>query len=163
YYTRAGNLQLDANGNLVSQSGANVQGYLRNATTGQIDTSALQSIVIPANLNDPIATSNFELGMNLDGSAATGTKFSAAVQIFDSMGKAHTATLTFQKDVSSGTPPTPVWRFDVTIPTKETAGASPTDTTQTSLLTGATATNPPAAGALTFDGAGNLTSAYIGP
>lgn len=163
YYTRAGNLQLDANGNLVSQSGANVQGYLRNPATGQIDTSALQSIVIPANLNNPIATSKFELGMNLDGNAATGTQFSAAVQIFDSMGQAHTATLTFQKDVSSGTPPTPVWRFDITIPNKEVAGASPTDTTQLSLLTGATATNPPAAGALTFDGSGNLTSAYIGP
>jgi flagellar hook protein FlgE len=162
YYTRAGNLQLDANGNLVSQSGANVQGYLRNPATGQIDTSSLQSIVIPANLNNPVATSNFELGMNLDGSAATGTQFSAAVQIFDSLGKAHTGTLTFQKDVSSGTPPTPIWRFDITIPKKETAGASATDTTQLSLLTGTTATNPPTAGALTFDGSGNLTSAYIG-
>ena len=35
-YTRAGNLQLDANGNLVNQAGANVQGYLQNPATGQI-------------------------------------------------------------------------------------------------------------------------------
>ena len=33
-FTRAGNLQLDANGNLVTQTGANVQGYAMNAATG---------------------------------------------------------------------------------------------------------------------------------
>jgi flagellar hook protein FlgE len=163
FYTRAGNLQLDANGNLVSQSGANIQGYLRNPATGQIDSSVLQSIVIPANLSNPIPTSKFELGMNLDGSAAKGTQFSTAVQIYDSLGKAHTATLTFQKDVSTGSNPTAIWRFDITIPNKEVAGASPTDTTQLSLLTGQAAANPPAAGALTFDSTGKLTSAYIGP
>jgi flagellar hook protein FlgE len=163
FYTRAGNFQLDANGNLVTQSGANVQGYVWNPTTGKIDTSTLQSLSIPGNLSNPVATSNFQLGMNLDGGAAQGTQFSTAVQVFDSTGQAHTATITFQKDVRSGPNPTAVWRFDITIPNKDVAGASPTDTTQLSLLTGQTATNPPAAGALTFDSAGKLTSAYIGP
>src|SRR5439155_3637413 len=65
FFTRAGNLQLDANGNLVSQAGGNVQGYLQNPTTGQIDNTVLQSIKIPSGLNNPVATSQFNVGMNL--------------------------------------------------------------------------------------------------
>src|SRR6266850_6039291 len=34
YYTRAGNMHLDANGYLVSDSGAQIQGYSRNPLTG---------------------------------------------------------------------------------------------------------------------------------
>src|SRR5207237_5399991 len=37
FYTRAGNLHLDADGNLVTAGGANVQGYTLNAPPGQID------------------------------------------------------------------------------------------------------------------------------
>jgi flagellar hook protein FlgE len=162
FYTRAGNLQLDADGNLVTQAGGNVQGYLRNSATGQIDTTALRSIKIPAGLNSPIATSQFQVGMNLDAGAAKGTQFTTTIQLYDSLGKAHAATLTFQKDVSSGSTPTALWRFDLTIPNNEVAGVASTDTKQFSLITGKVATDPPAAGALSFDSAGTLKSAYLG-
>ena len=162
FYTRAGDLQLDANGNLVTQAGGNIQGYLMNPATGQIDTSTLRSIQIPSGLNNPIATSNFTVGMNLDASAPKGTTFTTAVQIYDSLGKAHTATVSLVKDVTGGSTPEPLWRFDVTIPNKEIAGVASTDTSQFSLLTGKVATTPPAAGALAFDGTGKLVSAYIG-
>jgi flagellar hook protein FlgE len=162
FYTRAGNLQLDTNGNLVSQSGANVQGYSLNAATGQIDTSTLGSINIPSNLANPIATSSFDIGMNLDATAATGTQFQTSIQVFDSLGKPLTATLTMQKDVTAGASPTALWHFDITIPNNGVAGVAPTDTQNFSLLTGAIATIPPAAGALVFDGSGNLASAVVG-
>src|SRR5438874_12702930 len=48
FYTRAGNLRLDADGNLVTQSGENVQGYRRNPTTGLIDSNlGLTSLKVP--------------------------------------------------------------------------------------------------------------------
>jgi flagellar hook protein FlgE len=162
FFTRAGNLHLDTTGNLVSQSGANVQGYALNAATGKIDTSTLQSINIPSNLANPIATSSFDIAMNLDATAATGTQFQSSIQLFDSLGKPQTATLTMQKDVTAGATPTALWRFDITIPNKGVAGVAPTDTQNFSLLTGKVATTPPAEGALVFDGSGKLTSAYVG-
>jgi flagellar hook protein FlgE len=163
FYTRAGNLQLDANGNLVTQAGANIQGYLQNPATGQIDQTVLQSIKIPSGLNNPVPTSSFNVGMNLDAGAAKGTAFTTSIQVYDSLGRPHTATVSFAKDVSGGSSPTPLWRFDVTIPNNEVAGVSASNTQQFSLLTGKVAVTPPAAGALAFDNTGKLTSAYIGP
>jgi flagellar hook protein FlgE len=162
-YTRSGNMHLDSTGNLVSASGANVQGYKFNPVTGTIDRSlGIQNIRIPNDLVSPTPTTRFELGMNLDAQAPTGTKFSTTVQLFDSQGTPHLATLSMQKDITTGAAPVTRWRFDLTIPANQVAGASPTDTTSLSLLTGLTATASPAAGALVFDGTGKLTSAYLG-
>ncbi len=162
YYTRSGSLHVDADGYLVGENNFNIQGYKLNTSTGLVDQNlGVGDIQVPTGLMSPVATTEFELGMNLDSNAANGTQFSATVQIFDSQGTAHMATLSFQKDVS-GTPLVDRWRYDVTIPENEVAGASPTSTAQYSLLTGAVATTPPAAGALVFDAAGTLTSAYVG-
>ena len=162
-YTRAGSMRLDADGNLVSTSGLNMQGYTRNPISGAIDRSlGIQDIQIPSTLVAPTPTSQFEVGMNLDGRQPSGTQFSTSVQLFDSFGASHLANLSLQKEVSGTTTPVTRWRFDLTIPANQFAGANPADTSSLSLLTGTTATANPAAGALVFDGAGNLTSAYIG-
>jgi flagellar hook protein FlgE len=162
-YTRAGNMHLDSTGNLVSGGGANVEGYSRDPVTGLIDKSrGISDITVPNNLVSPTSTTNFELGMNLDAAAATGTKFSTSVQLFDSNGTAHNATLSMVKDISGGATPVTRWRFDLTIPANEVAGASPSATGSLSLLTGAAATASPAAGALVFNGSGVMTSAYLG-
>ena len=100
--------------------------------------------------------------MNLDSTAATGTQFTTSIQVFDSLGKAHTATLTMEKDVTAGATPTALWHFDVTIPNNEVSGVASTNTQNFSLLTGQVATTPPSAGDLVFDSAGKLTSAYVG-
>jgi len=163
FYTRAGSLHLDGNGFLVGENNFNIQGYMRNPQTGLVDQNlGIGNIQAPTGLMPPVATTEFELGMNLDANAATGTKFSATVQLYDSQGKAHMATLSMQKDVS-GAPPVSRWRYDLTIPENEVAGASPTSTARFSLLTGAVAVTPPAAGALVFDNAGALISSYVGP
>jgi flagellar hook protein FlgE len=162
-YTRAGNMHLDSNGNLVSGAGANVEGYQLDPTTGLINKSGgVSDIVVPNNLVSPTATTQFDLGMNLDASAATGSTFSTTVQVFDSNGTAHNATLSMVKDITGGATPVTRWRFDLTIPANQVAGALPTTPGQLSLLTGAAATASPAAGALVFDGSGVLTSAYLG-
>jgi flagellar hook protein FlgE len=164
FFTRAGNLHLDANGSLVTDNGSEVQGYLRNPATGKIDTTlGLGAIKLPANVNNPVPTSMFEMAMNLDAGAADGAQFNTSVQIYDSLGNSHIATLTMQKEISGGATPVTRWRFDITIPNNEIAGVPSTDTQQFSLITGAVATQPPSAGALVFDSTGKLTSAYTGP
>jgi flagellar hook protein FlgE len=163
FYTRAGNLHLDANNNLVAENGMNVQGFARNPLTGNVDPNlGVQSIQLPANLQTPIKTSFFNLTMNLDANAPNGTQYTTTFQIYDSVGTAHIAKLNMVKDISTGATPTTQWRFDITIPEKEIAGASATSTADYSLLAGAVATNPPNQGALVFDSGGKLTSAYFG-
>jgi flagellar hook protein FlgE len=68
-----------------------------------------------------------------------------------------------QKEVSGGATPVTRWRYDITIPNNEIAGVPSTDTQEFSLITGAVTSGAPSAGALVFDSAGTLTSAYIGP
>lgn len=161
YYTRGGNLHLDAQGNLLSENGMQVQGFMRDGTTGLINEDAgIQNITIPTGLTAPVPTSQFELGMNLDADAATGAQFSTTVQVYDSQGKVHNATLSMEKEIDASS--TIRWRFDLTIPRNEIAGVAASNTEKFSLLTGAVATATPTAGALVFNNAGKLTSAYVG-
>jgi flagellar hook protein FlgE len=98
FYTRAGNLRMDANGYLVSDAGAEIQGYMRNPVTGLVDRNlGMSSLKIPSGIDNPIATSQFQLAMNLDGNAADGATFSTPIKIVDSLGKEHVATLTLEK------------------------------------------------------------------
>jgi flagellar hook protein FlgE len=164
FYTRAGNLHLDNDGYLVGGNNMNVQGYMRNSNTGLIDQNlGIGNIQVPTGLMAPVATTQFELGMNLDASAPTGTQFSATVQMYDTQGKSHMATMSLIKDITGGATPTTLWRYDLTIPENEVAGASATSTNRFSLLTGAVVSSAtPDAGALQFDDNGVLTSAWIG-
>jgi len=53
-YTRAGDFKFDASGNFVNNAGFIVQGWLRNNTTGEVDTTApIDDINIPPGLTTP--------------------------------------------------------------------------------------------------------------
>lgn len=161
FYTRAGNLHLDANNNLVADNGMSVQGYVRDPQTGQVNPNlGLQDIQLPTGVENPVPTTQFGVTMNLDGSAASGTQFTTSVELVDSTGVSHVATLSMEKQISNANPPVTTWNFDLTIPAKDTAGGAATG--DISLLTGQAAATPPAAGTLVFDNTGALTSAYIG-
>jgi flagellar hook protein FlgE len=136
-YTRAGDFQLDASGNLVTASGDMVQGW-----------TAVNGVVNPngpvGNLNFPVgtttpptATTTMSMDVNLDASAATGTTFSAPIQVYDSQGTAHTLTMTFTKTAANS------WSYVANVPASDQ-------------------TAPPAGGlltgTLTFDANGNLTA-----
>jgi flagellar hook protein FlgE len=118
-------MRLDADGNLVSTSGLNMQGYTRNPISGAIDRSlGIQNIQVPSTLIAPTPTTQFEVGMNLDGRQPTGTQFATSVQLFDSFGASHVANLIFKRSQRNNTPVTR-WRFDLTIPANQLAGANP--------------------------------------
>ena len=161
FYTRAGNFSVDADGQLVAATGHAVQGWVRDPTTGVIDTSlTLANIRLPVATAGANPTANFELAFNLDAAAPIGAKFAMTTQLYDSLGKAHLATVSFIKNGVSATETD--WKFDVTVPHKDFTGIAATSTDNYSLITNAIATATPAAGTLVFDTNGKLKSAYLG-
>ena len=135
-YTRAGDFVLDANGNLMTATKENVQGW--NATNGVVNTGgAIGNLNIPVGAVLPAtATANMSMDVNLDSQAATGAVVSAPIQVFDSQGASHVLTATFTKtDVNA-------WSYDVTIPAADLSGGTGSVTT----------------GSLVFDANGQLTT-----
>lgn len=148
-YTRAGDFQVDANGNLLTSTGQNVQGW--TMSNGSINTSgAVSSIQIPVGqLRQSVATTSMSLSANLNAAAVSGVStgstadnFSTPIQVVDSLGNPIVMTATFTKD-----PKTPLqWTYQITVP----GGTTKTGTagTPTPLLT--------TPGVLTFDTSGKL-------
>ena len=143
-YTRAGNFQVDANGNMVTATGERVEGWTQ--TNGVLNTNgAISDIVVPSgSLRAPLATSNMSLDLNLDASAAVGSadgSFSAPIEVVDSLGTSHVLTVNFTKTAANK------WSYAVTIPGDDvTAGTA-----------GTPFPIPNASGTLTFSNAGVLT------
>ncbi|QOY54705.1 flagellar hook protein FlgE [Candidatus Sulfurimonas marisnigri] len=67
-YTRAGDFKFDAEGNFVDNNGFIVQGWVRDAVTGKVDSTApIESIQIPPGLTTPASpTSDVVLKANLN-------------------------------------------------------------------------------------------------
>ena len=149
-YTRAGNFQTDTSGNLLTDTGDKVQGWMIDPTTGQINTNGdIGNIVVPVgSLKPPVATSTITDDFNLDSnSAADSTSaFTTPVTVYDSLGTSHILTLNFQKTAAN------TWSYQVTMPGDE--------------ISGGTAGTPfpisGASGTLTFDSTGQLTSPAAG-
>lgn len=142
-YTRAGNFQLDANGNLVTATGQYVQGW--SAQNGVLNTSApVGNITIPSNaLQTPSATQNMSLTVNLNAAGVPtqpSGNFSTSIQVVDSLGVSHDLTVDFS-EASAGN-----WNYTVTVPGQDVSGGT------------AGTPNTVAQGSLTFDQDGNLTS-----
>ncbi len=132
--TRAGDFVLSQSGALQTTSGASVMGY--PASNGSVTLgSGVQPIVLP--LGQTLAakqTGSMNIQANLDASAAVGTNVPAPVTLYDSLGGAHQATVTFTKTGTN------TWSYSVALPAGEAASSAGTT------------------GTLTFDGNGNLTS-----
>jgi flagellar hook protein FlgE len=146
-YTRAGNFSFNADGKLVTPDGAFVQGYTSiNATTGAvITTGSTGDITVPPGvLRAPVATTTMGTQTNLNAGAATGDTHTAAVQIYDSLGKPHVATILYTKTATAGQ-----WSYEVTVPATEATGTA--GTTAGTVRIGAT-------GTVTFNGLGVLTA-----
>jgi len=140
-YTRAGNFQINSQGLLTTATGDNVQGW--TLTNGVLNTNApISNIGVPASSSAaPVPSTSFSLDMNLNAAAAAGSTdatFSTSVQVYDSLGNAHSVTATFTKD------PTTLgqWNYSLSVPDADV-------------------TNPPATpltGSITFDSKGNLAT-----
>ncbi len=137
-YTRGGSFQVNAAGELTTASGDFVQGWTIN--NGVLNTNApIGNITVPTGtLAPPVATTTTSVSLNLNANATAGpppTTFSTSVQVFDSLGTAHTLTMTF---TSAGTPGQ--WNYSVGVPNADVAAPPAT----------------PLTGTVTFDSNGNL-------
>lgn len=149
-YTRAGNFTTDANGDLLSSSGANVQGWTE--VNGVLNTNGpVGNIKVPlGTLQPPVATTSFSANMNLNAAATVGSTnatFSTPVTVYDSLGTSHVLTLTFTETAGS------TWNYSVSIPGQDlTSGTAGTPTVLTT-------------GTINFDQNGTLTTppASAGP
>ena len=149
-YTRAGNFQVDKNGNLLTDTGQKVQGWTTiNPATGAVDTNGpLGNIVVPVgSLNPPTATTQFTVDLNLNSAAAADatSDFSAPMTVYDSLGNSHVLTLNFEKTGANQ------WSYNVTIPGEDVSGGT----------AGTAFPVSGASGTLTFDSSGNLTSPAV--
>jgi flagellar hook protein FlgE len=134
-FTRAGNFSMSSTGELVNSLGFKVLGY--RAVNGAIDISGgLSPVVIQSSTSMPAkATTEIDLGANLD---AAGSTYATSIQVYDSLGAAHTVTVNFTKAGSSS------WTWSATIPASD--------------ITGATDPFELGSGSVTFDSAGALAS-----
>jgi len=96
-YTRAGSLNFDPNGRLVTPDGAIIQGW--SANNGVIDTGGpVGDVMLPKNAVSPaVATTTAKVGGNLPGDAATGTVLSRDTTVYDATGNATQLTINFTK------------------------------------------------------------------
>lgn len=135
--TRDGNFTQAANGNLLA-NGMSVMGY--PAANGVVDTTApLTAINIPVGaVQESKATTTMSMTANLDSETAVGATYPAEVTVYDSLGEAHVATVTYTALGNNQ------WSYSVALPAADysTAGAN--------VAPGAIT------GTLTFDQNGNL-------
>ena len=120
-YTRAGDFNFNADGMLVTSSGLPVMGYTAvDPATGLIDTSGAPAAIVapPGVLRPPVATSRMSTLTNLDASAAVGDTYAAPVEIYDSLGIPHVATVTYTKTAANA------WSYSVTVPGAEVTGGT---------------------------------------
>jgi flagellar hook protein FlgE len=133
--TRAGDFQLDSSGNLTTTEGRSVMGY--RAANGVISgSSSLSSLALPTGSTEVAkATQNFSLTANLNAGATVGTPFATSVQVYDSLGQTHQATISFTKTAAN------TWDYSVALPPGDFTGAAANNT-----------------GTMTFDSTGTLVS-----
>ena len=120
-YSRAGNFAFDANGMLVTTEGYPVQGYTAtDPITGEIITSGAPSNVIvpPGVLRAPGATTQIGAVTNLNSNAQVGDSFSSSVQIFDTLGVAHVATITYTNTAAGA------WDYSINVPGEDISGGT---------------------------------------
>jgi len=115
FYTRAGNLTLDANGNLATPTGALIQGWQASGQ-GVINTNAPVGLVnIPSGqVMSAQATSHFTMGGNLPAWGGSGTPpvVTTTLNGFDSLGNTVPLTLTFSAVAGTAN----AWTLQGTVP-----------------------------------------------
>jgi flagellar hook protein FlgE len=131
FYTRAGQLKVDANGFLTDPSGLNVQGY--PASPDGTMSPALTSLQVPTSAISPKPTNSMTVTANLDANATiptaawdattptTTSNFSTSVTAYDSLGNAHPLDVYFVKTAANS------WDYHVVAPGGDTGGTPGTN------------------------------------
>lgn len=166
-YTRAGNFAPDFLGNLRNSAGFFLQGWALDANEDVINVNQLETVNTRLVTGIAAATTRIEVGANLDANQAAyagvyapgdlalnadlgspngvQADFTRALQVFDSLGRAHNITAAFLKDPAANT-----WHAEFY--------SDPADVEAAAHPNGLLAT-----GQVTFNGDGSLAAADITP
>lgn len=147
FFTRAGQLNLRADGAVVNADGLEVQGYPSDGQGGFLATTS--GIKLPAAPIPPKASSNIKIGANLDAAAtppaafdpnnpSTTSNLATSITTYDSLGNAHPMDVYFAKSATGS------WSYHVMAKGDEITGGP------------AGASVEVASGTLTFDANGAL-------
>jgi len=98
YYTQAGDFQLNDGAYLVNGAGQYLQGWTVNPQTGVANQSQLAPIQITQTQFNPVSTANVNLSANLPATPAANTPVSSQVDVYDTLGNAHTLTLNWTQN-----------------------------------------------------------------
>jgi flagellar hook protein FlgE len=137
-YTRAGNFQVNATGQLIATDGSVVLGY--PAVNGVVNSNAapVAMTVAGGTVSPPNSTTNVSLNMNLNSGTPTNGTYTTSIAVYDSLGNSHTLTYNFTNNGGNS------WGYSVTVPATDVGQTgNPVEVTK---------------GTLTFDGSGNLTA-----
>ena len=116
-YTRDGALTQDANGNLVTASGALVQGWMANGSGTVNNSSPIGNLKIPTGESiGATPSTTFTIGGNLPAwsgsTTATPPSVTTTLNAYDALGNAIPVTMTFTGVAGSAN----TWQVDATIP-----------------------------------------------
>ncbi len=117
YYTRAGDFTQDSKGYLVNSAGLYLNGWPADPATGVINQNSLQPIKVSEAPLAPQATTSVTLSANLPATPAANTPISSQIQVYDSLGAAHTVNLDWTQTAAGA------WSVDVTSP-DDTSGTA---------------------------------------
>ena len=139
-YTRAGDFATNKAGQITTPSGELVLGY--PATNGIVNTAAaLQPLQVGTGVTSPaVASTTFDISANLNASSVVGDTASSTLPVFDSLGAAHTLSVTYTMAAPN------TWSYAITIPSADLIPAP------------AGVSTTVASGTLTFNSSGVLTS-----
>ncbi|MBV8055819.1 MAG: flagellar hook protein FlgE, partial [Deltaproteobacteria bacterium] len=123
-FSRNGAMSIGNNGNLLAFNGSQVLGYGVNSSGAP--TGVLSPIVIPQTINAPSASTKATLSGNLNASSPVISKAinpndpttyssSMSVQVYDSLGNAHTLTFFFQNSGKGTAPAAENWNWTATL------------------------------------------------
>ena len=98
-YTRAGSFSFDSVGNLVTNTGAVVRGWMRDEATGLIDTNAgLEDVKLPLGaMMGARATDGVTLNGNLPADTTSTTPITVSIPAYDIQGNQTTVSAQFTK------------------------------------------------------------------
>jgi flagellar hook protein FlgE len=139
-YTRAGDFATNKAGQITTPSGELLLGY--PATNGIVNTAAaLQPLQVGTGVTSPaVASTTFNISANLNASSVVGDTASSTLPVFDSLGAAHTLSVTYTMAAPN------TWSYAITIPSADLIPAP------------AGVSTTVASGTLTFNSSGVLTS-----
>src|SRR5947207_1913705 len=112
-FTRAGSLNFDALGRLVTADGSVLQGWAADASGTINANAAVGDLSMPLGQSTaPTVTGNVRLGGNLPADAAVGTSIVTSLTVYDVQGSPIDTTFTFAKTAAD------TWTVTATMPDK---------------------------------------------